>query len=283
VRNVTHIRSHDDGRDRWRIIEAAPDPILAADVRAYGWWSEETSTFDTRRELAGTAGTLIVNLASDLEIIDADGNAIRLGIGEGFIAGLTTGNCLSRSTGSMAGVHLRAPLSTLARMAGTSIAALTDRIVPLTDLPGLRHARLGERLVDAQGDEARWAVLDGIVEERLTHSAAPCPSIQRIARGLASGVRVEALAEELDWSRKRLARTFAQATGLQPRAFSGLARFERFARQLQAQPAMALAEAAIAAGYADQAHLTREVVRYAGSTPAALRRQLLPDGGGVRD
>jgi AraC-like DNA-binding protein len=125
--------------------------------------------------------------------------------------------------------------------------------------------------------------LDHFVGKRLESSTLACPAIAHIARGLRSGIRVEALAAELDWSRKRLARTFAQATGLEPRAFAGLARFERFARQLQAEPCLSLADAAVAAGYADQSHLTREVSRYAGTTPAALRRRLLPAGGGVRD
>ena len=63
----------------------------------------------------------------------------------------------------------------------------------------------------------------------------------------------------------------------------GLARFERFATALRAKPEQPLAQAALDAGYADQAHLTREVRRYADLTPAGLRAKLIPGGGGVRE
>ncbi|UYY58403.1 AraC family transcriptional regulator [Sphingomonas sp. S2-65] len=283
MRTPTRLREFDDGNDRWHMVDVAPAEHLRDAISGYGWWSESTTSFDTRRELAGTRGTLIVNLASDLDLVDAQGNAVRLRAGEGFIAGLAQATSLSRSTGAMAGVHVQAPLATLARLAGTSIADLTDRIVPLSDLPAFDMLRLGDKLLDVVDAEARWTLLDTLIGDRLAAAADPSPAIAHIARRLRAGARVEAIATELGWSRKRLAETFKQATGLEPRTYAGLARFERFAARLQAGPALPLAQAAVAAGYADQPHLTREVARYASMTPAALRRHLLPDGGGVRE
>ena len=100
---------------------------------------------------------------------------------------------------------------------------------------------------------------------------------------LSAGWRVDGLAQELGWSRKRLARHVQDRIGMEPRAFAGLARFDRFSSLIQTEPNTALAAAAIDAGYADQAHLTREVVRYAQVTPGELRRRLIPGQGGVRD
>ena len=114
-------------------------------------------------------------------------------------------------------------------------------------------------------------------------SDTPDPAIAHLLARLARGQRVQSLADKIGWSRKRLAERFRSETGLEPRAFAGLARFERFATTLQAEPALSLAEAAVAAGYADQAHLTQEVKRFADDTPAGLRRRLIPESGGVRD
>ncbi|MEH3048451.1 helix-turn-helix domain-containing protein [Sphingomonas adhaesiva] len=280
---MSRTRSFDDGQDRWTFTDAAPDPALAGAIGGYGWWSERTATFDTRRELAGTDGTLIVNLASDLELVDAAGSVRRLPAGGAFVAGLSQRTSLSRSTGAMEGIYLRAPLAMLARIAGTSVAELTDRVVTIDDLPALRRLAPGERLLEARDDEGRWRVLDDIVAARLSASAPQPPALHRIAAGLSAGIAVETLAGELGWSRKRLARTFFDAFGLHPRTFAGLARFERFAALLQGDPHLSLAAIAIDAGYADQAHLTREVRRFAEVTPAALRRQVIPAGGGVRD
>lgn len=283
MHRLTRVRCFDDGSDRWRMVDVSPAAALAPYVRAYGWWSEATTSFHTRRELAATEGTLIINLASDLELVDARGERVRLRAGEGFVAGLSQATSFSRSTGAMEGIHLRAPLATLARVAGTSMAELADRVVPLADLPVRGGWHPGERLLEAGDLEARWQVLDRALRERLAESAAPCPAVAHVAAGLRAGRRVGSIASELGWSRKLLARTFGQAMGIEPRAFAGLARFERFAGRLQAAPSVPLAQAAVDVGYADQAHLTREVSRFAGMTPGELRRLVLPDGGGVRE
>jgi AraC-like DNA-binding protein len=281
MRRPIRVRSFDDGSDRWRMVDVRPDAALCPHVHAYGWWSESTSSFHTRRELAATQGTLIINLASDLELVDATGARVRLRAGEGFVAGLSQGTSLSRSAGAMEGVHLRAPLATLARIVGTSMADLTDRVVPIADLSVRGGWQLGEQLLEVRDLEARWLLLDRSIRQRLAEGATPCATIAHVAAGLRAGRRVEALATELGWSRKRLARTFAQAMGVEPRAFAGLARFERFTDRLQAVPTLSLADVAVEAGYADQAHLTREVSRYSGMTPGQLRRLVLPDGGGI--
>lgn len=66
-------RAYDDDRDRWEVVKVSPTDGLNDAVRSYGWWRDETPSFDTRRELASTSGVLIVNLGSDLEIVDATG------------------------------------------------------------------------------------------------------------------------------------------------------------------------------------------------------------------
>jgi AraC-like DNA-binding protein len=46
-------------------------------------------------------------------------------------------------------------------------------------------------------------------------------------------------------------------------------------------PTLPLAEVALAAGYADQAHFGREARAMTGETPVALRRHRLADGTGL--
>ena len=276
-------RAYHDGHDRWEIVEADPVPGLTGAVHRYGWWSEETSSFDTRRELASTTGVFIVNLGSDLEIVDAAGTLHHLGTGQGFVGGMARATSLSRSTGVMEGVHVHAPLSTLGRIAGVPPAELGDRVVPLDDLAGRAVRSLGARLQEAADRETLWGMLDDFIADRLSATKPEDPATTYLLARLSSGWRVGALADELGWSRKRLARHVRERIGMEPRAFAGLARFERFAGLIKAQPDTPLAAVAFDAGYADQAHLTREVVRYAQITPGELRRRLIPEGGGVRD
>lgn len=279
----TLTRAYDDGQDRWSVATAAPAPALAGWVDSYAGWSERTETFTTRRELAATTGVMIVNLGSMLEIVDAGGTTHRLAAGQGFAGGIARASSLSRSTGDMAGVHIHAPPDRLAALLGVPLAALTDRCFSLADLLGRDADRLGERLLETPDGEARWQVLDGFLAGRAGQAQASDSELDHARRALARGDRVEGIAADLGWSRKRLAQRFRDAIGVHPRSYAGLARFERFTRALQARPGDPLAHAALDAGYADQAHLSREVARYAGLSPTALRARLIPAGGGVRE
>ena len=76
------------------------------------------------------------------------------------------------------------------------------------------------------------------------------------------------LGEGLGISERQLRRRFAEAVGYGPKTLARVLRFQRFLGLAEAGGD--LAGLAFAAGYADQAHLTRECVRLSGRTPAVL-------------
>ena len=275
--------SHHDERDRWDVARARAAPDLDDLIQSYSWWSEETSSFHTRRELASTSGVLHINLGADLEIVDASGDTHRIRAGDGFVGGMARRTSLSRSTGAMEGVHVHMPLSAMSRLLGCSMAALANRVVKLADVAGDAGRALGGRLVDARALEARWTLVDDFLRSGMQRAAERDRELSYLLAQLARGRRVEETALALGWSRKRLARRFHDATGLLPREFAALARFERLTRALEADPNAPLAGAAAAAGYADQPHMTREVRRFASMTPGELLSRLIPGGAGVRD
>jgi AraC-like DNA-binding protein len=80
--------------------------------------------------------------------------------------------------------------------------------------------------------------------------------------------RVETLADDLGLSERQLRRRFHAAAGYGPKTLQRVLRFRRFLALGDRE----LARAALDAGYADQAHLTRECTRLAGKPPAALLR-----------
>jgi methylphosphotriester-DNA--protein-cysteine methyltransferase len=69
-----------------------------------------------------------------------------------------------------------------------------------------------------------------------------------------------------------LAATFRGQVGLGPKTAARVIRFHRLLRRLQTDAATPLADAAVAHGHYDQAHVRRDVVRFAGTTPARFRR-----------
>lgn len=81
-------------------------------------------------------------------------------------------------------------------------------------------------------------------------------------------VRVERLAAEVGWSRKRLWSRFRSQVGLTPKHAARLIRFDHAAHRLTAghDPVLVAAES----GYVDQSHLNRDVAAFAGLTPATI-------------
>lgn len=276
-------RRFDDGRDRWLVSDAAPAPALTGVINRYSWWSETTQSFNTRRELAATSGVFIINLGNVLEIVDASGVLHHVRAGQGFMGGIAETTSLSRSTGDMAGLQVRIPLLNMARLVRCPLSELANRVVMLDELVGAEARTLGARLVEARTSDKRWTVLDQFVLNRLADVDKGIGEAAHLVAWLRKGRSVQQIADDVGWSRKRVAQHFFAATGLLPRAYSKLLRFERFTALLQMQTVKSLAEAAAAAGYADQPHLTREVGRFAGLTPRALRARLIPEGGGVRE
>lgn len=78
---------------------------------------------------------------------------------------------------------------------------------------------------------------------------------------------IDRLAHAASLSRRQFERRFAERVGLSPRLFGRIVRFQRAFRHLGRESG---ADVAARCGYADQAHLVREIRRFAGQTPSAL-------------
>jgi AraC-like DNA-binding protein len=128
----------------------------------------------------------------------------------------------------------------------------------------------GEELIDhfaAAGTiEARFGVL---CEAMTRRRPVPDPLVRAATRRLARPrSRVADLSDELGLSERQLRRRVADASGYSPRTLARVLRFQRFLAL--AREAADLAWLAADAGYADQSHLTRDCVEFAGMTPVAL-------------
>ncbi|HEY1628006.1 MAG TPA: DUF6597 domain-containing transcriptional factor [Streptosporangiaceae bacterium] len=85
------------------------------------------------------------------------------------------------------------------------------------------------------------------------------------------GMRIEPVADAAGISMRQLRRRFDAAVGYGPKTLQRVLRFQRFVRRVDAGHTD-LAALAADAGYADQAHLTRECGQLAGVTPASLAK-----------
>lgn len=126
------------------------------------------------------------------------------------------------------------------------------------DLLALGYAR--DPLAALEAELLR--TLDGMPE--------PDPVMNTAIRLLGSGTAgVAEVAARAYVSERQLERRFAERIGYGPKTFQRIMRFQRVAGQLR-RGGVGLARAAASAGYADQAHLTRESRRLAGLSPRQL-------------
>jgi AraC-like DNA-binding protein len=89
-----------------------------------------------------------------------------------------------------------------------------------------------------------------------------------VAAQLATGASAAATADRLGWTERSLHRRCLAAFGYGPAVLRRVLRFRRAAAMLY--DGVPIAEAAAAAGYADQPHLSREVRALAGVTPGEI-------------
>jgi AraC-like DNA-binding protein len=152
---------------------------------------------------------------------------------------------------------------------GLPLAELRDQRVDVADI----LPRLASRLHGGLAPESAMMTVAGLSADLVT--AAPPDKLVVTATQLLASRRagVAELGPVLAVSDRQLRRRFEKAAGYGPKTMQRVLRFRRVIGQLMAAPASAdLADLALLAGYADQAHLTRETTRLAGLPPAALAR-----------
>jgi AraC-like DNA-binding protein len=147
-------------------------------------------------------------------------------------------------------------------------------MVTLDDLEDRAIASLRERLGAERSWRRRFQIAEGVVLGRLAEgravSAATAWAYGRILE-TGGAVRVGAIADRLEWSRKHLAARFREEVGMSPKMIARIARFNRAQVMAGSGGEGGWADVAAACGYADQAHLVREFSEFAGVTPGAWR------------
>ena len=227
-----------------RYREYSPDPRLRAHVACY--WSLVTD---------GTAQHLVLpDGCMDLLFEDA---------GISLVGAMTAATTVRDDRAARTfGVRFRPGEA----FAFTRIAAseVCDQLVPLRDVWG----READALAMPERDDQRVAYLDRVLLARRTAAAD-----RRVRRGVTAilaepATRVDAIAREVGLGVRQLERAFEVRVGVGPKALARVARLHALVARL-GEPAT-WTERAAAVGFADQAHLVRDVRRLSGLTPTAL-------------
>ncbi|MEU9689336.1 AraC family transcriptional regulator [Amycolatopsis japonica] len=210
--------------------------------------------------------TLVLVFGGTIAVEDATGRRQQ----GSFATGLGFGDAL-RGLQADAFEALQVRLSPVVAHAVLGTTDLGDAVVTLDDLFGREAARISDRLGELSSWEDRFTLTDAWLARRCAATSRVDPEVAWAWRRIGAGrgtVRIERLATELGWSRKRLWSRFQSQIGLPPKRAAKLVRFDHAVHRLVA--GQGVAGVAADGGYTDQSHLHRDVVAFTGLTPATV-------------
>jgi AraC-like DNA-binding protein len=250
----------------WRLRDAAPSP------------APQTIYPDGRCEI-------IVHLAVPMHILGADG--IWRAQSRCLFAAQARAAIRLRAVGALdclgARLHPAASSALIDPQASGSrtLASLVDRVVDLDLLDARLAQALGCHLDGGPVDPQPGFVQ--LLTERLAQRAvdAGIAAVVRAIDAACGNLAVRSLAASSGIGLRTLQVRFLRAVGLTLKEYALVQRLQATIRQLDGGEG-ALAETALDAGFADQAHATRAVRKFAGLTPAKLRRALQAERDGDR-
>jgi AraC-like DNA-binding protein len=171
-------------------------------------------------------------------------------------------------------VGLRFQPGSVQTLLGVPAEDLLNATVPLADIWGRSAADFSDPVREGHSGSAKRDRLAQAALRRFADARSSDPAVAACVAWLGrkrSG-RVEDLTEVSDLSVRQLQRRFRAAVGYGPKTFQRIVRLQRLLELAarEAGPTKGLARLALAAGYADQAHMSREVRDLTGKTPSAL-------------
>jgi AraC-like DNA-binding protein len=206
---------------------------------------------------------------------------------DALVGGLHTRPALIAHSGRQFGVQLSLTLAGARALLGAPAAALASLDCHLSDVLGPPGAELIERFREAADWAGRFAAVESVLRRLTSDCGPPHAEVReawRLTTEAAGRLRVEEIARRVGWSPRHLGERFRAETGLTPKEAARVARFDRARRALATRAARGgrpdLAALAAAAGFYDQAHLTREWRAFTGLPPS---RWLAEEVGFVQD
>ena len=247
------------------LYEETPPPADLRDVVACFWLRI------VRGQAAGQASPIIPDGCGDLMVYDdhpplvagPDATTRWVTLGDGTV---------------ITGVRFRP--GGVRAVFGCSALTILNRAVPLSDLTD-GATRLHERLLLARSVQQRYVLLGDWIRAALRRNTMLDRRVRAACRWLTADPRLDigSVADRLGWNVRTIRRDFHAACGYGPKHFQRIMRIQRAIRESHDAARSSLAEIAVAAGFADQAHMTRDFRDITGFTPAQHLATTRPEFG----
>jgi AraC-like DNA-binding protein len=252
-----------------RYVQAAP-PRALADFVACLWALDGSSADPPSREsqaqriLPDGRAEIIFHLADPFREAESGITQARA-----LIAGQLTRAISVQPGRRVRSVAIRLTPSGARTLLETPHHLLTDTITPLDVV----HRQLADRLNSVLSDTAPVEnVLDAVARaldvDRLRPPRTEAAAAWRLVDQCAGLLTVDDVCAATGLSPRTLERTFLDLTGVSPRLYLRLVRFRHAVREAEAKQSRKWTDVALACGYYDHAHFTRDFRSFAGCAPS---------------
>jgi AraC-like DNA-binding protein len=196
--------------------------------------------------------------------------------GELIVAGPDVTVAVSPSAPAEAIVGVRFRPDAAASWLGLPMSKIVGGRIALAEFWGARAREIAARMGDVKTIAERMRVLEQALCRLAPDVDPPRADMGFVFNALrteSAGPRMAVILDRLDMSPRTLRRRCHEAFGYGPKTLDRILRFQRFMKLARQADEPSLAGLAFAAGYADQAHMTRELKALAGVTPRDVIRE----------
>jgi len=155
---------------------------------------------------------------------------------------------------------------------GVPADELAERHTPLADLWGQSANLAYEQILEAGSPERKLNLLESLLAARFPTVRGLHPAVARALEQFWRTNDVHKVVTGSGYSHRQFIALFRRATGLSPKLYCRILRFQKVLERISAHPSAPLVDLALDAGYSDQPHFTREFREFAGVSPEQYRK-----------
>lgn len=258
--------------DSPRFARFQPAPVLALYVECY-WMLQLPigQALPLQRMPADGRIEIMFNFGAGSRRMAADGSDLCVVDSACFVLGARGQGYTLEHSGAPRYIAIRFKPGGLSAFARVPLAELTDIYLDLDNLWDGRMVReITDQLEAAATPKAQALILNAVLLARL-HPPDHLPRLLYAVNQLQTPqfeMTMPMLADEISVSQKHFERLFARYIGFRPSLFARIVRFQQAMYSAMTQPkALTLGQLALAAGYYDQAHFTKDFKHFSGITP----------------
>jgi AraC-like DNA-binding protein len=272
--------THHSNAPTWEHTVGQPSPALQHLVRCYSGHYQDLKQSALRLQVPSTQVFFILAFGDDLRIRSVSPNPDSERY-QSFVVGLEAQPLLREHHGERYCIAI--PLSPWAayRLFQGAAAEFAQEVVALEDIWGKDADRLIEQLSELSSWAQRFAFVDRLLTDKfITSHYVVRPEVRWAWKQLeAHGgcVPIRQLARSIGWSDRYFAMQFRKQIGITPKLAARQIRFAHAHRLLSMSEGQSLSEIALACGYSDQSHFTREFHAFAGCSPDTFHKAELLD------